>query len=322
MYKRPIEGAKKILKVCLGVKSGESVTVVTEESTLKYVIPFLDAAKELNLDRMMVVMPDIKFNGEEPSKNVQQAMMLSEVLILATNLSISTIDALKEAQKKGIRIFSIPSFTSESLVKGPIEADFLKIKGVIRTVASLMSKTKIVNVKTENGSDLTFSLEGRSGNAHDALALEPGTFKSMSVEANIAPLENSANGILMVDVASPTNVNHLLEPPLKITFKEGLIVKIEGSDDAVRLQRFLDEIGDKNVFRIAELGIGLNPSSTLTGHHYIEDESVMGTAHIGIGRNTSIEGTTQAKGHFDLIFKRPDIYFDNVRIMKDGKLEI
>ncbi|GAI96895.1 unnamed protein product, partial [marine sediment metagenome] len=162
-------------------------------------------------------------------------------------------------------------------------------------------------------------VEGRPGRALDALAQEPGSFRSMSVEANAAPLEDSANGILMIDVAAPTNI--LLDEPVKLTFEKGLIVKIEGNDNSVRLQKFLDKIEDKNIFRIAELGIGLNPASTLTGKNYIEDESSIGTAHIGIGRNTSLGGKTLAKGHFDLIFNKPNIFFDNTCIMKNGKLQ-
>jgi len=318
MYK-PIEGAKKILKVNLDVKPGESVLVIAENSTSKDAAYFLDAAKELNLNTIMIVMPNLHFNGEEPFEIVQKAMKLPDVMVIATKHSISTINAISQASQIGVRTLSMPGFTSEMLIRGPIEADFLKIKSRIWDLAGLIEKAEMVQVKSKNGSDLSFSIKGRPGRALDALARKPGDFRSMGVEANAAPIEDSANGILMIDVAAPTGI--ILDEPVKLTFEKGLIVKIEGNDNSVRLQKYLEKIGDENIFRIAEFGIGLNPASKLTGKNYIEDESSIGTAHVGIGRNTTLGGKTQAKGHFDLIFKKPNIFFDNTCIMKNGKLQ-
>jgi len=319
MYE-PIEGAKKILQVNLGFKPRESVLILAEDSTSEDAKYFLMAGKELDLNIVMLIMPDLNFNGEEPLEIVKKAMQLPEAMLIASKSSISTTNARVQASQKGVRIFSMPSFTSDMLIRGPIEADFLKIKPRIWTLAGIMDKANIVKIKSKNGSDLTFSIEGRSGRAMDALARESGSYRSMSVEACIAPLENTADGILMVDVAAPTNI--IFNKPVKLTFKKGFIVKIEGNDNAMRLQKFLDEVGDKNIFRIAELGIGLNPSSKLTGKNYIEDESSLGTGHIGIGRNTSLGGETQAKGHFDMIFNNPDIFFDDTCIIKNGQLVI
>lgn len=317
MYK-PIEGAKKILKVNLGVKPGESVLVIAEESTSKDATYFLEAAKELDLNIVMIVMPDLHFNGEEPLEIVKKAMKLPEAMVIANKYSISTTNARLQASQAGVRIFSIPGFTSQMLTRGPIEADFLKVQPKVLAVARMISKTKNVRIETKNGSNLNLSIEGRPGRPLDALAREPGIFRSMSVEANVAPLENSADGILMVDVAAPTGI--FLDKPIKFTFREGLIVEIKDNDKAKQLEEFFKKIEDPNIFRIAELGIGLNPASTLTGKNYIEDESSIETAHIGIGRNVTLGGKTKAKGHFDLIFKNPTIFFDDSVVMDCGKL--
>lgn len=318
MYK-PIEGAKKALKVNLGVRPKETVFIIAEESTSRDAKYFLEAGKELDIDITMITIPELNFNGEEPSGIVRKVMRLPNSMILATKNSLSTTNARIQASNAGVRIFNMPSFSKVMLTRGPIEADFKKIKPKVWALADLISKAEDVKITTNNGSNLKFSIKGREGRARDALCEEPGSYRSMSVEANTAPLEDSANGILMVDLASPTDM--MLDEPVKITFKDGFIVKIEGKENAVRLQEFFKKIGDKNIFCIAEIGIGLNPASKLTGNNYIEDESAIGTAHVGIGRNTGSGGKNKAKGHFDLIFKKPDIFFDNTCIMKDGQLE-
>ena len=79
---------------------------------------------------------------------------------------------------------------------------------------------------------------------------------------------------------------------------------------------------DANANTIAELGIG---TSHAIPKEYQGNRSpgggVLGTAHIGIGRNTDIGGTTQSRVHFDLLVDRPTIELDGVTIMRDGQLQ-
>ena len=44
---------------------------------------------------------------------------------------------------------------------------------------------------------------------------------------------------------------------------------------------------------VAELGIGTNESATLTGN-VLEDEKILGTAHVAFGASAAIGGTVQS----------------------------
>ena len=76
------------------------------------------------------------------------------------------------------------------------------------------------------------------------------------------------------------------------------------------------------MYTTGEFGIGLNPLSHCEGNCYIEDESALGTFHIGFGRNLALGGTLEASGHFDLTMFAPDIYADGVKIIENGKIII
>jgi len=75
------------------------------------------------------------------------------------------------------------------------------------------------------------------------------------------------------------------------------------------------------VFNIAELGIGLNPHSRMTGC-MLDDEGVLETAHIGIGTNITLGGKIKAACHYDLVIWNPTITIDCEVVVKDGEIKI
>ena len=99
-------------------------------------------------------------------------------------------------------------------------------------------------------------------------------------------------------------------------------MEINGGEDALRLKKYMESFGDKEIYCAAELGIGLNTKSKCDGICYIEDESTYGTFHIGFGRNIALGGMHEARGHFDIVTHSPDIFVDEVVMMENGEFII
>jgi leucyl aminopeptidase (aminopeptidase T) len=78
---------------------------------------------------------------------------------------------------------------------------------------------------------------------------------------------------------------------------------------------------DKNANCIAEFAIGTNKKAKIAGF-ILEDEKVLGTIHFAFGSNVSLGGKNQSNLHLDAIMGEPDVYIDDVQIMKKGKLLI
>ena len=110
-----------------------------------------------------------------------------------------------------------------------------------------------------------------------------------------------------------------ISEPIELIFEAGYLVEINGGEDAVRLKKYMESFGDKEIYCAAELGIGLNTKSKCDGICYIEDESTYGTFHIGFGRNIALGGRHEARGHFDIVTHSPDIFVDEVVIMENGE---
>lgn len=70
----------------------------------------------------------------------------------------------------------------------------------------------------------------------------------------------------------------------------------------------------------AELGVGLNPKCKMTGI-MLDDEGVLGSAHIGIGSNFTLGGNLKAAIHYDLVLWHPTIKLDEKIVMKNGNIE-
>ena len=110
-----------------------------------------------------------------------------------------------------------------------------------------------------------------------------------------------------------------LTSPLKITVKDGYAISFEG-DQSDEFRSILEAIKDKDAFNIAELGIGTNNKAILTGI-ILEDEKVSGTCHIALGNNFGFGGNVDVPVHVDGVMLEPDIYIDEVLIMKKGILQ-
>ena len=138
----------------------------------------------------------------------------------------------------------------------------------------------------------------------------------ISVEATVSPLEGSANGIIVADASIPYLGIGVLDEPVTAEVKNGFITKITGGRQADILRKDLENHNDPNSFNIAELGVGLNPSCRMCGI-MLEDEGVVGTAHIGIGTNITLGGNTKASCHYDLLMWMPRIEVDG-KVIVDG----
>lgn len=157
---------------------------------------------------------------------------------------------------------------------------------------------------------------GRRGNALYCI-VEPGEFSTVpTIEANVSPVEGSAQGKIVADASIPYLGIGVLDEPIIFEVIDGFITTIEGGRQADILKNNLAEQQDQNVYNIAEIGVGLNPKCRMCGI-MLEDEGVVSTCHIGIGTSITFGGTVKAAVHYDLLMWKPKITVDGT-IVIDG----
>jgi leucyl aminopeptidase (aminopeptidase T) len=200
-----------------------------------------------------------------------------------------------------------------------VNADYTRIRKIGNSVASKLIGKKHVHVYDANGTDLTFSIYKRH------VGVEVGTLEDcFSVgrecevevpagEVYVAPIETSANGVLMVEEFRDYGIQNL-----KLCFKDGKIVSFRAERGNDVFRGLLEKAdGDKD--RIAEFGVGINYGMKPIGYR-IFDEKALGTVHIAIGNNVHLGGVNKASIHYDFVLYSPNVEADNVLLMRKGKI--
>lgn len=312
-------GADKVVTTCVKVQPQEEVLIVTEESKLEIAKAIAAAVYRVGAEPVLMVMVPRDSDSQEPPKTIAEAMKASDAFISVVGKSITHTHAVKDAIQNGSRGVVLTQFTEDMLIHGGIEGDFEEAKVVCKAVADALAGSKEIHLTTANGTDLRYSAEGRRGNALYCM-VEKGEFSTIpTVEANVSPLEGTANGVIVADGSIPYIGIGILDEPVRLLVKDGRIQSIEGGKQAKQLAKDLESKQDANVYNIAEMGLGLNPKCRFMGF-MLEDEGVYGTAHIGIGTSITLGGTVKAACHYDLIMKDATVEADGRFILKNGKV--
>jgi leucyl aminopeptidase (aminopeptidase T) len=318
---RAFRGAVNLLRTCARAKRGERILVVTDSETDPAIArTIMNAATSLAMEACTITMIARALPGEEPPEPVSAAMLASDVVICPTSRTMYHTDARTAACRRGARFISMAGATMVVLGSGAMFANFQKQERVVREVVGRMTRAKHIRVSNPSGTDLEFSVRGRLAHGVLGFCKHPGDATGVpDIEAYIAPVEESVNGVLIVD--GSTSVTGVVDEPIRVDIRRGIAVKIHGGRQGLRLRRILKLAGNRTAFQVGEFGIGLNPRASIRGA-IIEDEGSLGTAHIALGDNTRLGGTNRAPLHVDLVFRQADVELDGRTLLHQKHLTV
>ncbi len=311
---------KKVLTENLGIQKNEKVLIITDETTSLIGKAFLNAGKSLCKKTELIEMKSLPFNGMEPEEKIAKEMLKYNIIILPVNSSLSHTKARMHASRHGARIASMPRLNYE-MIKRDLKADYTKIKKLSLQVKNLLTKADLAEVKTELGTDISIPLKDmKAGGSKAGFYLKAGQWGNIPQgEVYIVPEEGKSNGKFVVDASMGTIGK--VETPIEITVKKGFATKIDGGEEALKLKKLIKPLG-KNARNLAEFAIGTNDTAKIIGV-VLEDEKVLGTAHLALGNSTSMTGgTIYSEIHVDGVFTKPTIWLDGKLFMEKGKILI
>ncbi|WP_225743832.1 aminopeptidase [Marinilactibacillus sp. Marseille-P9653] len=308
-----LENAQKVFDNNFNLQKEETVLIVTDDKMSEIAHFFYEAAKLNGNEAVLTQFPATYKSGEEPPKAIAEALKHADVALCVTSASLTHTNAKKEAAAGGTRIGTMPGITLEMLEKGAIEADPDTVKTLTAQFTEKLETGSEVKIE-KDGEVLEFTISGRKGVPSTGIFWNKGEAGNIpSGEAYIAPIENSANGSLIVD-GSIAQLGKV-EKPIKLTLVEGRLTEATGEQGAA----LLDLLGEDKGRIIAEFGIGTNPTARITGV-VLEDEKVFGTIHIAFGSNKPFGGQTEAGVHIDCVVQSPTVWLDGEKIMEKGQI--
>jgi leucyl aminopeptidase (aminopeptidase T) len=339
------QGVMDMLRVNMGLKSGEVLLVVTDtprpEDWHNENLAKLRAMSErAALARLAAEVgsdgypecsvaywpfPATGRHGAELDEATAARMQQADVVVAITTYSLSHTNAREAATAAGGRVASMPEFEAHMLEPGgPMAADYVQIAADCQVFADLLTAAKEAVVRAPHGTDIRFSLERRPGQVDDGLyGTEPGIWGNLPAgETYVIPLEGTAEGTLV----APAGWYPYLTEDMTFRFEKGAVVELTGGGTIGDRFRGLLKLGDDDPLyqarrNLAELGIGTNPNARKPDN-VLEAEKIKGTVHVAIGDNIHMGGTVEADLHDDFVQPEADLYLDGNPVILGGEWKI
>src|SRR5262249_33525614 len=153
----------------------------------------------------------------------------ADAVFCLTRMSLAHTAERLEANRKGTRFLSLPDYSLQLLGGVSLTFDFTAAVPEARRLGAALEGATQIRVWSEHGTDVTFTVAGRRANICPGLCLEPGTLGSPpDAEVNIAPIEETANGVVCVDGSIPCREIGLLTSPVMVKLQRGAVVGCDG----------------------------------------------------------------------------------------------
>lgn len=321
------KSSQTVIRTCLDIRRADNVLIVCDPTTGEIGQSLHEAAIERTDRVLLIVMPKGRHHGDEPPAPVANLMRQQSVIIAPTRYSLTHTKAIRQALKDGARVATMPGMNVEMFTKGGISADFTEIKRKISELSPVLRRRRIVNVKSKNGTDVTFEVNWREWKMDDnGICNRPKMLTNLPAgKVFVLPRENSMNGTIVIDGSWESN---LIDEPVTFVIEEGLVVDVKGGAIAASIRQEFGEAARRqnvkqreNVWTVAEFGFGMNPMARLLGN-VLEDEKRSGTCYFAIGDNTSLGGSAAVGIHIPGVLKNASVWLDDTQIIEDGNFLI
>jgi leucyl aminopeptidase (aminopeptidase T) len=305
------QAVRTVLGRCLAVQPGEELVVVVDPHGDELGGALMAGAQELGADPVMAVLPPRPERGQEPPKPIGALLAAADVYVAPAMPSISHTVARKAATEAGVRGATMPGATAD-MVARLMSGDFDAMARRSAQVAELLTEADEARLTCPHGTDLRLDLAGRAGIPDDGDLTAPAAFGNLPCgEGFVAPL--GGEGTVAAWTAALLGG---FDEPLRIDVRDGALAGAQGPR-ADELLGLLDAPGPQGR-NLAELGVGTNERAQLTGN-VLEDEKILGTAHVAFGASASFGGTVTVPVHIDVVVLDATLDVGGTRVVDAGR---
>jgi hypothetical protein len=317
------EAARNALSCVLEAENGESMVIFCDDEKMQIGEAFVGGALDLGLQARLT---PLKTALGVFRKVIPKQVM--DILKRPTDIYINLLRGVREEAPFRIELIKLetgerktrlghcPGVTMDMLTEGALALTaegHRQMQAFARKLMRKLDHAVKIEITNPGGTDISLSVEGRSFFTDTIINRE--TMKWMNLptgEVLVAPVENSAEGELICDLA----VGGIgpIKTPVKLTVRNGK-VQDSSSKDSQILKNVRDSLKtDAHSNIIGEFAFGINMKARFT-EEFLEAEKLFGTIHIAFGDNSDFPGgQNPSKNHLDLLVSKPSVKAFN----KDG----
>ena len=325
IMKRLEKAVQHTLFDCLGLQPGQSLLVIAHSKQLELAHQFRKTAERNKLELFILELPSS--HNKRPLFSLLSKSLIAvsdKVLLFCSHVDSESVMWLRQQKETPVVVW--PHADEEKVIRC-MDVDFRRLRERSRKVSDILTIGRTLTITSESGTSLEMSIHQRSGTL-EMIPLDQNQFcASIPLgRAFITPVANSANGEILLDRVAGQRSSSSEAIVIKVL--EGKLNQIRGGKGADGLRKRLRAPSTKSENpkkrtksdtsrRFVEIGFGMNEIAKL-GQNELEDEKVLGTAHVGLGRRDSSSKSIKAlsKG----IISNPTVSIDGREIMQKGKL--
>jgi 2,5-dihydroxypyridine 5,6-dioxygenase len=314
-------GARMLVRYCARLRARERAYVLADETTLSVARFVQEACHECTSQVESTLIDAPAVHGGRPPASVGRDMLRADVVFCLTRTSLAHTEERFRASCQGTRFLSLPDYSLPLLASRSLQYNFASALSPARRLQQSLDAASVIRISTAAGTNLQCTVSRRRANVCTGICWKRGSLGSPpDAEVNIAPVEGTANGVVVVDGSIPCREIGRLDEPIILQVQRGRIVAIDGSPGAARaLADLFACVARPEARCLAEFGIGLNPWAEITGR-MLEDEGCAGTIHLGFGSNATIGGRLNVPFHLDFVLRSPDVWCDERLLLHRGSI--
>ncbi|MCD6229501.1 MAG: aminopeptidase [Candidatus Diapherotrites archaeon] len=316
-------GAKQAVNVCVKVKPGDKIIVITDNKTKNAADLVIKEIKKVTENLEVLVLEDYGKRPFQVPDVILEKLKNSDAVFVIADYVFGEIPTfyrpLNECVEKNKLIMASMVELNKQLLSEGMNADYEKIREFSKQVFNAVKDSKEIQVTTELGTD--FSLKCR----HNWAILDgfptPGKWVNLP-DGEVLTAPTGLNGKIVIDgVAEFLGV--LTKNPLTVEIKNNVAQKnsIYCSDKKTE-EKFIKLVfgSDKNSSKIGEFAFGTNLFLKKLCGNLTQDEKFP-SVHVAFGDpHGSLTGTKwKSKLHMDAIILKPTVFADGKKIIKKGK---
>ncbi len=325
-----LRAGRTIVEICSRLMPSETAVIVTDRETETIGEIIWMCAETVTKKITLHVLEDY---AERPLKSIpekiREDLTKSDVTYFCAQSKPGELKdfrspLVKLATSSG-RDIHMPNI-EDKLMRTGMQADYYKVASLTYLVTSIGVKAKTARVTTPAGTELDVTFSKKLKWVPDTgLLWFRGMFGNLPAGETYTCPEN-IEGVMVVDGILGDFFNQkygdLRKTPITVPIKNSKAVKEDITcENRELLREFKEYISqDENANRVGEFAVGTNTALGELVGNLLQDEKFPGV-HVALGfpypEHTGADWNSG--GHVDGILRRCSVWFDDVKIMEDGK---
>jgi len=325
-----VPGARNAIDVCLRLKQGERVTIITDEATRAIGAALQSEVERVGSEYSLFVL---EHHARRPLKYMPEIILddlaRSQVSIFAAQTQPGELGARTEmtsvVNHHRIRHGHMVNINRQIMLEG-MRADFLKVDELSQRLVERARKAERITCKTPHGTEFEAELSPKLKWLKTSGIIAPDKWGNLpGGEIFTAPM--NTNGVFVVDGVVGDYLcerfGDLESNPLTIEVENNRIRSLRSENKELRDEFCAYTSTDENSDRVGEFAIGTNTACSHVIGHILQDEKIPGV-HIAFGHPYAEHtgANWASKTHIDCVGRDFDIWFDGEQVMRGGKFLI